>query len=205
MLVEAEPLMERVLKIDEKSYGPEHPEVAIDLNNLAQLYQDTNRLAEAEPRLRRAVVILLKSTHAAGHVLPNLKLAATNYRSLLIKMTVPEAEVSQQLAAAGREAGYTPPEMVALLAPFFGPFDVAVTQVLPEGQGPGLGIRVGDIVRRYNGQAITKTADLVKLTGEVKGGAIPLEIQRGDETLQLTAKPGRLGLMLENRPRPPAK
>ena len=30
------------------------PQVASDLNNLAQLLQDTNRLAEAEPLMRRA-------------------------------------------------------------------------------------------------------------------------------------------------------
>jgi hypothetical protein len=29
--------MRRALEIDEKSYGPEHPKVAIRLNNLAQL------------------------------------------------------------------------------------------------------------------------------------------------------------------------
>ena len=114
-LSEAEPLMERALKIDEKSYGPEHPEVARDLNNLAQLYQATNRLPEAETRFRRAVVILLKSTRAAGHVMPNLKPVATNYRLLLIKMTVPEAEVSQRLAAAGCEAGFTPEAFAELL------------------------------------------------------------------------------------------
>ncbi len=48
-LAEAEPLMRRALAIDEKSFGPEHPNVAIRLNNLALLLQDTNRLAEAEP------------------------------------------------------------------------------------------------------------------------------------------------------------
>jgi tetratricopeptide (TPR) repeat protein len=35
----------------------EHPNVAIDLNNLAQLLQATNRLAEAEPLMRRALAI----------------------------------------------------------------------------------------------------------------------------------------------------
>ena len=40
-----------------KSYGPEHPDVATDLNNLALLLQDTNRLAEAEPLYRRALAI----------------------------------------------------------------------------------------------------------------------------------------------------
>ena len=48
-LAEAEPLMRRALTIDERSFGPDHPEVAISLNNLAQLLQATNRLAEAEP------------------------------------------------------------------------------------------------------------------------------------------------------------
>ncbi|MFN7999618.1 MAG: tetratricopeptide repeat protein [Acidobacteriota bacterium] len=37
--------------------GADHPNVATDLNNLAQLLQDTNRLAEAEPLMRRALKI----------------------------------------------------------------------------------------------------------------------------------------------------
>ena len=53
--------MRRALAIDEKSYGPEHPDVARDLNNLAQLLQATNRLAEAEPLMRRALAIDEKS------------------------------------------------------------------------------------------------------------------------------------------------
>src|SRR4029077_20579792 len=47
--------------IDEKSYGPEHPNVALRLNNLAQLLQDTNRLEEVEPMIRRALAIDEKS------------------------------------------------------------------------------------------------------------------------------------------------
>ena len=49
--------MRRALAIDEASYGPDHPDVAIDLNNLAQLLQATNRLGEAEPLMRRALAI----------------------------------------------------------------------------------------------------------------------------------------------------
>ena len=49
--------MRRALAIDEQSYGTEHPNVAIDLNNLATLLQATNRLAEAEPLMRRALAI----------------------------------------------------------------------------------------------------------------------------------------------------
>ena len=54
---DAEPLFRRALIIDEASYGPEHPDVAADLNNLAGLLRATNRLAEAEPLYRRALAI----------------------------------------------------------------------------------------------------------------------------------------------------
>jgi len=49
--------MLRALKIDEASLGKDHPKVAIRLNNLAQLYQATNRLKEAEPLMQRALKI----------------------------------------------------------------------------------------------------------------------------------------------------
>ena len=49
--------MRRALAIDEQSLGPDHPNVAIRLNNLAQLLKATNRLAEAEPLMRRALAI----------------------------------------------------------------------------------------------------------------------------------------------------
>ena len=49
--------MRRALAIDEASYGNDHPNVARDLNNLAQLLVATARLAEAEPLLRRALQI----------------------------------------------------------------------------------------------------------------------------------------------------
>jgi tetratricopeptide (TPR) repeat protein len=58
---EAEPLYQRALAIDEKSFGPDHPNVATGLNNLAGLLRDTNRHAEAEPLYRRALSINEKS------------------------------------------------------------------------------------------------------------------------------------------------
>ena len=39
------------LAISEKALGPEHPDVATCLNNLAELYQDQGQHAEAEPLL----------------------------------------------------------------------------------------------------------------------------------------------------------
>ena len=48
----------RALAIDEKSYGPEHPNLAKDLNNLAELLRAPD---EAEPLYRRALAINEKS------------------------------------------------------------------------------------------------------------------------------------------------
>ncbi len=49
--------MKRALAIDEASFGRTTANVATGLNNLAQLYQDTNRLEEAEPLMKRALAI----------------------------------------------------------------------------------------------------------------------------------------------------
>ena len=53
--------MRRALAIDEKTLGPEDPNVAIRLNNLALLLKETNRLGEAEPLYRRALAIWEKA------------------------------------------------------------------------------------------------------------------------------------------------
>jgi molybdenum cofactor biosynthesis enzyme MoaA len=60
--------------------GPEHPNVARDLNNLARLFQTTNRLAGAEPLMRRALMIFVRSL-GAEH--PNSQTVAGNYELLL--------------------------------------------------------------------------------------------------------------------------
>ena len=67
-LAEAEPLSRRAIAIDEKAYGPDHPEVATDLNNLAHLLQRTNRADEAAPLFARAKAI--RKAHAQRNNLP---------------------------------------------------------------------------------------------------------------------------------------
>ncbi|MCX6901612.1 MAG: tetratricopeptide repeat protein, partial [Verrucomicrobia bacterium] len=70
----------RALAIDEQSFGPEHPNVAIDLNNLAQLLKATNRLAEAEPLIRRALAI---DEQSFGPEHPNVAIRLNNLATLL--------------------------------------------------------------------------------------------------------------------------
>jgi hypothetical protein len=93
----AEPLMRRALAIDEQSYGADHPTVAIGLNNLAQLLKATNRLAEAEPLMRRMVEIFLKFTRATECPHPHLQAALGNYAGLLQAMGRRAADVRREL------------------------------------------------------------------------------------------------------------
>ncbi|MFL6201087.1 MAG: tetratricopeptide repeat protein [Thermoanaerobaculia bacterium] len=56
-LPDAEPELRRHLDSDEKTYGPDHPLVALDLTNLALTLQATGHLDEAGPLLSRALDI----------------------------------------------------------------------------------------------------------------------------------------------------
>lgn len=58
---DAEPLYRRSLTLCEKVLGPDHPDVALSLNNLAALYYNQGRYADAEPLLRRSLTIWEKA------------------------------------------------------------------------------------------------------------------------------------------------
>ena len=66
--------------MDQASFGKDHPDVAIDLNNLAQLLKATNRLAEAEPLMRRALGIF---TASYGPEHPSTQTVQRNLDALL--------------------------------------------------------------------------------------------------------------------------
>src|SRR5713226_4306581 len=55
--LEAATLYKQALEIQEKTLGPESPEVAVTLSSLAVLYQDQSANAEAEPLYRRSIAI----------------------------------------------------------------------------------------------------------------------------------------------------
>ena len=98
--------MRRALAIDEASFGPDHPNVAIDLNNLAQLLQATNRLAEAEPLMRRALAID-EASFGPDH--PNVAIRLNNLAQLLQATNrLAEAEPLMRRALAIDEASFGP-------------------------------------------------------------------------------------------------
>ncbi len=101
---EAEPLMRQALAIDEASFGNEHPNVARDLNNLAQLLQATNHLSEAEPLMSRALAI---DEASFGSEHPSVAISLNNLAQLL-KATnrLSEAEPLLRRALAIDEASF---------------------------------------------------------------------------------------------------
>lgn len=77
---EAEPLYKRSLAIDEKALGTKHPYVALDLNNLAGLYQAQGRYEKAEPLYKRSLAIKEK---ALGPEHPHVATSLETYAALL--------------------------------------------------------------------------------------------------------------------------
>jgi tetratricopeptide (TPR) repeat protein len=59
---DAEPLYKRSLAILERALGPDHPDIATSLNNLAAMYGAQGREADAEPLYKRALAIREKTT-----------------------------------------------------------------------------------------------------------------------------------------------
>jgi tetratricopeptide (TPR) repeat protein len=126
-LGEAEPLMRRALAINKRSFGPEHPDVSATLNNLAMLLQAANRLveaeplmrdmnrpAEAEPLIRRALLIFEQSL---GPEHPNVAITLHNLgQSLQDTNRLTEAEPLMRrgeeiLVHFQRLAGYPHPQL----------------------------------------------------------------------------------------------
>jgi nephrocystin-3 len=101
---EAEPLMGRALKIDEKNYGPDHPMVAIRLSNLAALLYSMNRLQEAETLMERALKIDEKN-YGPDH--PMVAIRLSNLAELLLTTNrLKEAETLMVRALKINEKSY---------------------------------------------------------------------------------------------------
>lgn len=87
--------------------GQDHPDLAVALNNLAQLLQATNRLGEAEPLMMRAAIIELKSTAAQKHHTSNLRPILDNYEAMLEATGKTSVEARGVIDAMCKEYGVT--------------------------------------------------------------------------------------------------
>ena len=87
-------MLKKALTINETAFGPDHPNVAFYLNNLALLRVAQARYADSEPLYQRALA-LRESKLAPGH--PDLATSLENYAALLRK-------TDRNSAAAAMEA-----------------------------------------------------------------------------------------------------
>jgi len=76
---EATSVAQEALRVAEATFGPEHPDVAVSLNNVALLYHTQGRYAEAEPLYQRALRITEK---ALGPEHPDVALSLNNLAEL---------------------------------------------------------------------------------------------------------------------------
>jgi CHAT domain-containing protein/Flp pilus assembly protein TadD len=105
-IAEALPLAEEVLTISEKAFGPDHPDVAAALSNLAFLYDNQGRYAEAEPLYKRALAIREKAFEPEH---PNVAKALNNLAELYRNQgRYAESEPLHKRSLAIREKAFGP-------------------------------------------------------------------------------------------------
>jgi len=103
---EAKEMFERALSIDEASYGPDHPQVAIDVNNLGGVLQDLGDLEGAKKMYERALAID-ESRYGPNH--PQVATRINNISSVLRAFGDMEgAKKMYERALAIGEATYGP-------------------------------------------------------------------------------------------------
>jgi len=97
---------ERCLEQCEQRFGPEHRSTATGLNNVGHFLRVTNRLAEAEPLMRRALGIN-EASYGPEH--PNVATSLNNLAHLLqVTNRLTEAEPLMRRALEIDEASYGP-------------------------------------------------------------------------------------------------
>jgi tetratricopeptide (TPR) repeat protein len=95
---EAELLYRRALAIREKVLGPDHPDVAASLNNLATLLDKQGKYDEAEPLYRRALAIRKK---VLGPDHPDVAASLNNLAALLHKSGMKKTEKTSKTGSIG--------------------------------------------------------------------------------------------------------
>ena len=112
---EAAKVAKEALKVAEATFGPDHPDVGVSLNNLALMYKAQGKYAEAEPLYKRALVIKEK---ALGPTHPQVATSLNNLAVLYEaqgKYAEAEPLYRRALSIAEKELGPTHPQVAASL------------------------------------------------------------------------------------------
>lgn len=94
------------LRVAENTFGPDHPDVAVSLSNLAELYRSQGRYAETEPLYRRALAIREKAL-GLGH--PEVGASLNNLALLYVSLgRYAEAETLYRRSLEIKENAFGP-------------------------------------------------------------------------------------------------
>jgi len=206
--VEAETFYRRAISIGEKTLGPEHPNLATALNNLASVYDDQGKYEEAELLLQRAITIGEKTL---GPEHPGLAIRLNNLAELYRKQRkYEEAELLLQRAIAIGEKplGLEHPNLAIALNNLSnlyqdqGKYEEAepllqraftITEKTLGSEHPSLAIRLNNLANLYQNQGKYTEAELmfqraIAIFEKVFGSAHPSTI---------TARENYVGLLRE--------
>ena len=101
----AESLFKEALEISQTVYGPEHPDTAGDMNNLAELYRRTGDYAKAEPLYQEALKIQQK---ILGPDHPSTAISLSNLTLLELDLgNMQEAKRLAQLEYTAGESAFS--------------------------------------------------------------------------------------------------
>ena len=192
----ASDLYEQKVKLAIKTFGPDHPEVATSLNNLASLYEAQGRYAEAEPLYQRSLKI---KEAKLGPDHPDVATSLNNLASLYEKQgRYAEAEplYKRSLEICEAKLGPDHPDVatslnnLAALYHVAGPVCGGRAALPAQPQDPGSEARARPPRCRHQPE---QPGGPVPITGPVCGGRAALQTQPRDPGGEARARPPRRG------------
>jgi tetratricopeptide (TPR) repeat protein len=180
----AEPRLQRALATRQQVLGPDHPDVATSLNNLAELYRTRGQYAEAEPLYRRALAIGEKKLG------PNHPLFETILKNYLVQLHNTNRQVEAEQLTARFHATRSPLGWLGVeLTRYDEVPGILVERVIADGPAAQAGVQPGDVIVRFQGHTVPDAAAFVRsVTAMEPGTTVECEVMRNGQplTLQVT-------------------
>lgn len=194
---EALPRAQRSLQLEQEIHGSLHPSCGARLSQLAELHRQLGNDAQAESLFIQAGdVERLKWEYLAG--------TADEIHAVERLWPGPPAPDVLRDSAASETAlrNAMPRSRFIHLAsyPPLPPHGLLVKSVTPESNAAMAGLERGDVVLSYDGTVLNAMSDLQTVAAAEEN--IPLKVWRDGKTNIRTVRPGKLGLVLDNRPAP---
>ena len=212
---EAEALYRRALELHEKELGSDHPSVAINLNNLAEILRVTGRREEAEPLFRRGLAI---NERALGPDHPMVATVLNNLAKILRDTNRPaEAESLINRALAIDQGSFGPGHPIVArdlknLAKFYKvwnrcadavPLMQRVINILQDGERhAGRPVREIGPALNFQAQLLTETKQLAEAEAAYRGALALDEKNYGNRSEQVVKDLTGLAQVLEVLQRP---